>query len=322
MYALLILLCCLMALISFFSSLSEAVLLSLNPLSLKIQSSRGEKHAKQWLDMKQGIERPVSAILICNTIANTGLAAWAGSIFTSLYGAQWLWLFTTLITIIVIFGGELAPKMIGVQHADRLAPRVLPLLKLFLTVTHPLVCVMERFCHWFKAKESNASKPPNHILDIFTLVEAARAEQLIHNREEIIIIHAATLSARRIRTAMVPRDAVKVFEIGKSLRENVERLGPKLHRSYPVSKNGSFDQIVGYVRIRQLFTANLLDPEAKWEALIRPALTIDERMSLTQLLAMFLDRQEIAALVDHHGGAPCGWITMDDVMKVLMGARI
>jgi CBS domain containing-hemolysin-like protein len=43
---------------------------------------------------------------------------------------------------------------------------------------------------------------------------------------------------------------------------------------------------------------------------------------LTQLLTLFLEKQEIAALVDNQGGHIRGWITMDDVMKVLMGARI
>lgn len=56
--------------------------------------------------------------------------------------------------------------------------------------------------------------------------------------------------------------------------------------------------------------------------MIRPALHIDERLSLTQLLALFLDQKEIAALVDRDGSQLSGWITMDDVMKVLMGERV
>jgi CBS domain containing-hemolysin-like protein len=160
-------------------------------------------------------------------------------------------------------------------------------------------------------------------MDIVTVVEAARAEQVLHNREEIIIIHAATLSARRIRTAMVPQPAVRVFDSRKSLQENVEVLGPKLHRSYPVSADGTLSGITGYVRVRELFVQNLKAPEtADWHALIRPVLRIDERASLTQLLALFIDRSEIAALVDRDGGSVSGWITMDDVMKVLMGQRV
>jgi CBS domain containing-hemolysin-like protein len=109
-----------------------------------------------------------------------------------------------------------------------------------------LIVVMEKFCLLLKRTPTTASAGSDRIMDIVTLVEAARAEQVLHNREEIIIIHAATLSARRVRTAMVPRDSV----------------------------------------------------------------------------ALFLDQSEIAVLVDNNAGEVSGWITMDDVMKVLMGQRV
>ena len=319
---LLVVTCLMTGVISFLCSLAEAVLLSLNPLSLQVESSRGVKHAKQWLALRQKIERPVSAILVCNTIASTGLSALAGALFVDLYGSQWLWLFTLLITLLVIFGGELAPKMIGVHHADKIAPRILGVIHILMFVTRPLVFVMEWFCQFFKSDKGTNPKQ-ERILDIVTLVEAARAEQVIHSREEIIIIHAATLSARRIRTAMVPTEAVRVFSLGRSLAENVSDLGPKLHRSYPVSSDGSFKNIIGYVRIRELFADNLLNADsADWRKLVRPVLNIDGRKSLTQLLALFLEQKEVAALVDHEDGRLTGWITMDDVMKVLMGERI
>jgi CBS domain containing-hemolysin-like protein len=114
-----------------------------------------------------------------------------------------------------------------------------------------------------------------------------------------------------------------VFDQRKSLRENIAALGPKLHRSYPVSADGTLEHITGYIHVRELFVQNLADPEdADWKQLIRPVLHIDEKASLTQLLTLFLEKHEIAALVDNQGGLITGWITMDDVMKVLMGARV
>jgi CBS domain containing-hemolysin-like protein len=88
-------------------------------------------------------------------------------------------------------------------------------------------------------------------MDIITLVQAAKAEQAIHNREEIIIIHAATLSARRVRTVMVPTPAVSIFGLRQHLLENVQQAGTTLHRSYPVSVDGSLDEVTGYIRVRE-----------------------------------------------------------------------
>jgi CBS domain containing-hemolysin-like protein len=307
--------------VSFVCSLTEAVLLSLNPLSLRLQEKKGSTVSGRWLKLKNNIERPISAILVFNTLANTGLATLAGAIFADVFGSEWLWLFSIVISIFVLFGGEMAPKIIGVHHAEHLALRLIGPLTVMLWICHPIVLLMEKFCAGLKSK-SDTRTQSDHIMDIITLVEAAKAEQLIHSREEIIIIHAATLSARRVKTAMVPQQAVKVFDTRLSLRENVTAAGGKLHRSYPVSPDGTLERVTGYIRVRELFVQNLISPaDAEWTKLIRPALRIDSKASLTQLLALFLDKQEVAAIVDSSDHKICGWITMDDVMKVLMGAK-
>jgi len=309
--------------ISFICSLTEAVLLSLNPLDLKLQEKKGVHTASRWLAMKQAIERPISAILIFNTLANTGLATFAGALFTSLYGAEWLWAFSIVMTVSVLFGSEMAPKIIGVHHAARLAPRLIGPLSVMLWICHPLVLLMVRFCEKLKKGSHDGRSQSDHIMDIITLVQAAKAEQLLHNQEEVIMIHAATLSARRVKTAMVPKEAMKVFDQRKTLLENVQAAGSKLHRSYPVISDESGETILGYIRVRELFVQNLTTPRgAEWTSLIRPALHISGKASLTQLLALFLEKQEVAALVDAPNGSVAGWITMDDVMKVLMGARV
>lgn len=323
--ALLVFVCLTVVAISFLCSMTEAVLLSLNPLALRLleKKENGLGVAGRWLTMKNRIERPVSAILVLNTIANTGLATLAGAIFVSVFGEQWLWVFSVLISFVVLFCGELTPKILGVHHAERLAPKVIGPLTWMVRICLPVVVVMEKFCERLKTRATHDKTKSDQIMDIITLVQSARAEQLLHNREEIIMIHAATLSARRIKTAMVPREAVNIFDQRKTLLENVQSLGPKLHRSYPVSADGTLEQITGYIRVRELFVQNLADPgSADWKQLIRPVLHIDEKASLTQLLTLFLEKQEIATLVDNAGGLITGWVTMDDVMKVLMGARV
>jgi len=320
MILLLLLICAVTLSISFMCSLTEAVLFSLNPLALQLQHSRGGAVAGRWLAMKQRIERPVSAILVFNTLANTGLATLAGAIFVKVFGSEWLWLFSIMLTVLVLFGAEMAPKILGVHYAERLAPRLIGPLAWMVRLCHPVVLLMGKFRDRLKRISGGEHRASDRIMDIITLVQAAKAEHLLHNREEIIIIHAATLSARRVKTAMVPHDSVKFFDKQKSLRENVLAAGPKLHRSYPVTDAG---RIIGYVRVRELFVQYLTQPEpANWIPLIRPPLHIDAMASLTQLLALFLERHEIAALVNDSQGQITGWITLDDVTQVLMGARI
>lgn len=317
----LILTCVAVLAVSFLCSLTEAVLLSLNPLSLNLRSSQGEVMAARWLALKNQIERPVSAILVFNTVANTGLATLTGALFATVFGAEWLWVFSVVFTVAVLFGGEMAPKILGVHHAEWFAPRLLGPLTWLLWLCHPLVVVMEKFCERLKNPSPVGRSASEHIMDIITLVQAARAEQVLHNREEIIIIHAATLGSRRVKSVMVPLGAVRSFNRALTLTENVKLSGPKLHRSYPVDGSGSLDEVRGYVRVRELFVQNLTDSTADWTSQVRPVLRIRGDATLTQLLALFLERDEIAALVEDSAGEITGWVTLDDVTETLMGAR-
>ncbi len=76
--------------VSFICSLTEAVLLSLNPLRLETMKQEGKTYASVLLEMKENIDRPIAAILILNTIAHTGGAIIAGGAFNELYGDNWL----------------------------------------------------------------------------------------------------------------------------------------------------------------------------------------------------------------------------------------
>jgi CBS domain containing-hemolysin-like protein len=193
----------------------------------------------------------------------------------------------------------------------------------FLHFCHPLVVVMEKFCKFIKPSRQSPDDASSRIMDIIALTQAARAERVLQGREELIIIHAATLSARRVRCAMVPCELVRVFDRSRSLEENVRGVGDHLHRSYPVGDNGRLEDVTGYIRVRELFVQNLLSVATPdWTALVRPVLRVREKAALTQLLALFLENREIAALVEDAQGQITGWITLDDVTQVLMGERV
>ena len=67
-----ILSCAAAVVVSFFCSMAEAILLSLNPVRLETLGKEGKAYAKAWLDLKKNVDRPIAAILILNTVAHTG----------------------------------------------------------------------------------------------------------------------------------------------------------------------------------------------------------------------------------------------------------
>ncbi len=158
------------------------------------------------------------------------------------------------------------------------------------------------------------------IMDLITRAGDARAAKLIHRLEEILVIHAVTLSARKIRTVMLPAERVKTFDLRKSLHENLRDLGPDFHRSYPVSHDGDFQNVSGCVLLRDLL-GPLADSGGKdWLSLIRPLPETDGNAPVTPLLVRFLEDRDPAALVKKDG-QNIGWITLGDITRTLLGAR-
>ncbi|GAG58015.1 unnamed protein product, partial [marine sediment metagenome] len=64
----------------------EAVLLSTTIPYLRVKEEEGSRSAKQFIKLKQNIDRPLSAILSLNTIAHTIGAAGVGAQATKVFG--------------------------------------------------------------------------------------------------------------------------------------------------------------------------------------------------------------------------------------------
>ena len=99
--------------ISFLCSLLESVLMS-TPLSyITMKEDEGDKNAALFMKFKQDPDRPLSAILSLNTIANTIGAAGVGRQATLVFGNEWFGLVSAITTILILVFSEIIPKNLG-----------------------------------------------------------------------------------------------------------------------------------------------------------------------------------------------------------------
>ena len=102
--------------ISFLCSLLESVLLS-TPISyLSMKEEEGDRNAILFSKLKDNPDRPLTAILSLNTIANTVGAAGVGQQAAELFGSQWFGLVSALMTILILVFSEFIPKTLGSYH--------------------------------------------------------------------------------------------------------------------------------------------------------------------------------------------------------------
>ena len=102
-------------------SMLEATLLS-TPLSFVTGlEEQGIKGAQRLKRLKQNPDRPISAILCLNTIANTVGASIVGSLVFEVYGDALVGIFSTIFTFAILIFSEIIPKTVGANYWRSLA---------------------------------------------------------------------------------------------------------------------------------------------------------------------------------------------------------
>ena len=91
-------------------SLFEAVLYSVPPAHIDTLERAGQPAGPVLRRLRSQVDRPIAAILSLNTVANTGGAALAGAIATSVLGSVWIGYFSAAFTLAILILSEIIPR--------------------------------------------------------------------------------------------------------------------------------------------------------------------------------------------------------------------
>ena len=130
--------------VSFLCSIMEAVLLS-TPLSyLIVKHESGSEWAKEFIDLKSNVDKPLSAILSLNTVAHTIGAAGVGAQATAVFGDAYFGLVSAILTVLILVVSEIIPKTIGAIYWKQLSKVAAKIMKGMIVVSYPLVVKIGR----------------------------------------------------------------------------------------------------------------------------------------------------------------------------------
>ena len=107
--------------VSALCSIAEAVLYSVPLSHIEVMTRSGRKSGPILKNLKKDIQKPITAILTLNTIANTMGAAVAGASAAVVFGEENLVWFSIFFTLTILLFSEILPKTAGVAYAKNLA---------------------------------------------------------------------------------------------------------------------------------------------------------------------------------------------------------
>lgn len=306
--------------VSALCSLTEAGFYAVRMPYLRTLAESGSLAGETLTRFKENMERPIAAILIVNTVANTAGAAIAGYQARSLFGeASILW-FSTLFTLAVLFLSEIIPKVMGVVYSQPVSRWLAIPWAWIITALSPLIWVIERVTRVIKPSEPVLAAPEEEVEQMAMM---SAEEGSILNYEAELVRNVLQLDNIKALEIMTPRPVVVKLADNITLREASDRVKQWVHSRIPLYAADEPEIWTGFVLTRDILTGLAQDQfDQKLSTLAKPLYFVSENLPGHELLKSFLRRRtHLFGVMDNYGDLT-GIVTLEDVLESLIGEEI
>ncbi|MEI6128953.1 MAG: hemolysin family protein [Planctomycetota bacterium] len=301
---------------AFVCSISEATLYSVSPTRIEALVAKGSR-AGTWLRAwKKQPDAPIAAILVLNTIANVaGPSVAVGAYLIAFPDNSESW-FIALLTIVILLFAEIAPKTMGVVHANALAVPAAHAIRVMIICLRPVLMVTRLVSQLV----GPGSKPADASLEeIRLLATTGQAQGAFGALTAGLIANATRLRETRVREVMLPRHRVAYLSGNRTMQENIELVHRTGHSRFPFTATGELDQTSGVILTKELLFHLRYHATVDWNDLLVPLVVVPETAKLNHLLRSFQKEKRHMALVVDEYGATQGLVTLEDVLEEIVG---
>ena len=267
-------------------------------------------------------KRLLATILIVNNLVNIFIVTIATYATWELVGAQGkqgviIIALTTIITCLIIFFGEIIPKVYanhnGVSFARLTSGLLMVSYRFFKPISWCLMSLTDLIEKRVEKKGYNLSvEELNQALEI-----SVEKEEVSEEEKGILkgIVNFGTLSVKQV---MKSRMDITAFDKEMDFHELMNQINKNGYSRMPIYSE-TIDKVEGILYIKDLLPHIEKEEDFQWQALLRPAFFVPESKKIDDLFKDFQEKQvHIAVVIDEYGGTS-GLITMEDVIEEIVG---
>jgi len=304
---------------SAFCSLSEAAIYAVRLPYVRQVAETGNRAGIILAGFKENMERPIAAILIINTAANTAGAAVAGAQARVLFGESALIWFSVFFTLAVLFISEIIPKVVGVVYNRSAAMLIARPWDFGIKLLLPLIWITQHVARLFKPDASVIA--PEEEVHHFAMMSAEEGSIMQHEAD--MVANVLRLDRVKTRDLMTPRPVVFKLASDTTLGSLSQKVTEWNHSRVPVYEAADPDTWKGFVFARDVLAALASDRhDATISQFCRPLSFVEEDTPGHVLLRTFLKRRTHLFGVVNGYGDISGIVTLEDVLESLIGEEI
>lgn len=303
--------------LSAYFSATETAFSSANSTRLKTLAEKGSKKAKLACELLEHYDKLLSTILIGNNIVNILMASIGTVLFVRHYGDAGATISTVVVTVVVLVFGEISPKSVAKDCAERFAMFSAPILQVFLFVLTPLNFL---FSLWKKLlakvfRLNGESKMSQE--ELLMLVDEVQQDGSIDKNEGELLKNAIDFSEQQAQDILIHRVDLAALPITAS-KEEVAALFTETKYSRLLIYQDSIDHILGTVHQKDFYVGCGITEKPLPEIIVPPLFVLENEPISRLLKTLQKAKTHVAVVVDEYGGT-CGIVTMEDILEELVG---
>jgi putative hemolysin len=317
-----------------FLAMAEIAVVSARKARLQQRAEEGDAGAKTALELANSPSRFLSTIQIGITLVGILAGAFGGALIAEQLAARlnriaWvaphgsaasLFIVVLAITYLSLIIGELVPKQIALNHAERISAAIAPFMRVLSGLGAPLVYLLsvstQVVLRAFGIQPSAETSVTEE--EIKLMIEQGTQEGVFEPTEQEMVERVFRLGDRTASALMTPRPEVVWLDPNEPPEAIQKKITADSHTHYPVAE-GQIDRIIGLVNSKDLLSQNLSCRPIDLRSVLRPALFIPESMGAFDVLERLKQKRTHAAFViDEHGGFQ-GLITTSDILEAIVG---
>lgn len=312
--------------ISAFFSLVETAFMSISSLRIMHLAEQQKKGADLVKKLKEDNSTLLSTILIGNNVVNIAASVLGTIITLEIFETYQLpfknpvAITTGIMTFLLLVFGEITPKTIATQHAEKVALFCAKPVQLIIYLFLPLTKILNKIASYLTKIFGSAQPKPLVTEDeLKTMVSIGEQIGQIKEFKGKMIHNLFNLDKTSVDKIMVPRHDMFAIEAQKQLHEVIDPILLYNYSRIPVYENTK-DKIVGILYIKDLLKHiknNKLD--MKVGEVMKEPIFVPETKKIDTLLHQFRKRkQHMAIVVDEHG-LVIGSVTIEDILEEIVG---
>ena len=324
----------LLTLVNAFFAASEMAIVSMAKKKLLTLSEQGDKRAIKVEKLLKEPSKFLSTIQVGITFAGfftsasaaVGLSHKFGNFLENLSVPFAYRVSFVLITVILAFFslvfGELVPKRIALQNAEKFALFSVGTINFVYKIMSPFVYLLSLSTNVilkiFSIPTSGVEAKVT-LEEIKSIVEVGQEQGIINPTEREMIDGVISFDDVLAEEVMTARTEVFMIDIDEPDKE-FETLMQMRYSRVPVYE-GDIDNIIGILYIKDFFLEayKVGFKNVNIRSILRPAYFIPERKNINDLfLELKNSRNQMAVLIDEYGGFK-GIVTMEDLIEEVMG---